>query len=265
MNKISISARIALLSASLLAPTAAVARTVTIPFSASNFSDPLDIDNPYFPLVPGTVFTYRAATPDGCEVDVMTVTNNTRAIAGITARVVHDVVSEGETCGKAEPVEDTLDFYAQDNSGNVWYMGEHSEDCEDGTCTLNEGSWEAGKDIFNIGQNAKAGIIMLAHPRSGDSYRQEFYPGHAEDEATITAVGITGRLKRPDAYRRTIDNCIVTKEFTDLEKGSIGFKTYCPGIGIILDVDHHGKVQRSELVSITSTAGALKFRTVPKH
>jgi hypothetical protein len=263
MLKLTLLGSIALVAA--LHPSTAAARTISIPFNASNFSHPLDIDNRYFPLPVGAVFIYKADTDEGCEVDRMVVTNNTRAIAGTTARVVHDVVSAGETCGSAVPIEDTLDFYAQDDSGNVWYMGEHSEDCEDGTCTLNEGSWEAGKDIFHIGQNAKPGIVMLAHPGSGDTYRQEFYPGHAEDQATVTAVGITARLKREDAYRRTFANCIVTKEFTALEKGAIGFKTYCPNIGIVLDIDHHGKVARSELTDFSSPADALRFRTPPKH
>jgi hypothetical protein len=257
------SARIALLSATTLAIAFTAqpldARTVTIPFSPSNFSDPLDIDNAYFPLVPITTFTYRAATPDGCEVTITTVTDTTEPIAGVTTRVVHDQAFDGETCSDVELVEDTFDYYAQDNAGNVWYFGEDTFDCEGaGNCTPGEGAWRAGVN------GAVPGIIMLANPRSGDSYRQELSPGIAEDQAKVTAVGVTEKMTRSDAFRRSYSNCIVTKEWTELERGAIEFKTYCPNIGNVLTVEHHGKIVRSELVSISGTASALKFRTVPR-
>lgn len=249
-------------AAALLVSTAAGARTVTIPFSPSSFSNPLDIDNPYFPLIAGTTFTSKSDTPDGCEVDVTTVTYVTRVIDGVTTRVVHDSVFDGETC-TTDPsalTEDTLDHYAQDNAGNVWYMGEDTFDCEGaGHCTPGEGGWIAG-----VG-GAHPGIIMLAHFRSGDSYRQEFLPGVAQDEALVTAVGVTAKMTRPDAYRSRYRNCIVTKEWTVLERGAIEFKTYCPDVGTVVTVEHHGKVVRSELTSISGTTNALKFRTPPKH
>src|SRR5678815_1664478 len=117
-------------SAALFTSSAAPARTVTIPFSASNFSDPLDIDNPFFPLIAGTTWTYKAETPDGCEVVITHVTNNTRVLAGVTTRVLHDQAFEGETCDDVELVEDTFDYHAQDDAGNVWYFGEDTFDCE---------------------------------------------------------------------------------------------------------------------------------------
>lgn len=243
---------------------AANARTISIDFSAANFSDPLTIDNTYFRLVSGTTFTYEAATKDGCETDVMTVTSDTRLIDGVTTRVVHDQVFEGDTCTTAPSAlaEDTLDYYAQDNAGNVWYFGEDSFDCEGaGNCTLSDTSWIAGASP----SDALPGIIMLANPQSGDTYYQEHAADVALDQATVTDVGVTARSTRDDAYRSSYSNCIVTKEFTTLEKGEIGFKTYCPDFGIVFDIDHHGPILRSELVSISSSANALKFRTVPKQ
>ena len=250
------------LAAAFLLPHAAIARTITIPFSASNFTDPLSIDNTYFPLIAGTTYTYKANTPDGCEVDVFAVTYDTRVIDGVTTRVVHDQVFDGDTCTTAPSAltENTFDYFAQDDSGNVWYFGEDTFECDGAAnCTPGEGGWIAG---INGGV---PGIAFLADPRSGDTYRQEFSPGVAEDQATVTAVGVTARPKRDDAYQSSYSNCIVTKEFTALEKGSIGSKTYCPGIGVVIDIDHHGKIERSELVSISGTLNALKFRTPPKH
>lgn len=249
------------LAAAALAAVPAHARTVTIPFSASNFSNPLDIDNVYFPLVAGTTFTYKAETADGCEVDVTTVTSDTQPIDGVTTRVVHDQAFEGETCTTAPSalVEDTLDYYAQDNAGNVWYFGEDTANCEGaGSCTPSSGSWRAGVD------GAQPGIIMLASRRSGDTYFQEFYPDHAMDQATVTAIGVSVTLRRPDAFSPgTFSNCIVTKEFTTLEKGSIEQKSYCPGVGLVTVDEHHGKLVHFELTS--GSADALRFRRVPKR
>lgn len=246
------------LSCAMLA-SSSLARSVSVDFSASNFSDPLDITNAYFPLSPGTTQVYKAETKEGCEVVVTTVTSDTRVIDGVTTRVVRDTAYEDETCttDASALVEDTLDYYAQDDDDNVWYFGEDSYDCALGTCPLNEGSWIAGESPAD----ALPGIIMLAQPRSGDTYYQEQAEDVAVDQATVTSTGITVKLKREDAYPPgTFTNCIKTKEFTDLEKGSTEFKYYCPNIGNVLVEEHHGAILVSEL---TSDADALRFRNVP--
>jgi len=242
--------------------TPANGTTVSIPFSSANFPDPLTIDNAYFPLIAGTTYTSTADTTDGCEVDVTMVTYDTRVIDSVTTRVVHDSVYDGASCTTAPAAltEDTLDYYAQDSSENVWYMGEDTFDCQGaGNCTPGEGGWIAGID------GAQPGIIMLASPQSGDRYKQEYLPGVAQDEALVTAVGVTAKMTRDDAYQSSYSNCIVTKEWTVLEKGAIEFKTYCPEVGVVLTEEHQGKVVRSELTSISGTANALKVRTPPKH
>ncbi|MCL6739902.1 hypothetical protein LZ518_01960 [Sphingomonas sp. RB56-2] len=243
----------------LIAPPAA-ARTIQISFNATDFSDPLDIDNVYFPLIPGTVFTYKGETPDGCEVVVTSVTGDTRTIAGVTTRVVHDTAYESDTCttDASALVEDTLDYYAQDNSGNVWYFGEDSFHCPIFTCDPSAGSWIAG--VAPAG--ALPGIIMPAQPRNGDTYFQERAAPVALDQATVKGTGVTVVLKREDAYPPgTFTNCIVTKEFSTLENGANEQKSYCPGIGNVAVDEHHGKVFRSELTGVSPDA--LRFRTVP--
>ena len=248
-------------AAALVIASPALSRTVNVAFSASNFSDSLDIDNAYFPLVAGTTQTYKAESGEGCEVVVTTVTSDTKVIAGVTTRVVHDTAYEGETCTTEASalVEDTLDYYAQDDVGNVWYFGEKTYACQIGTCPLGEGSWIAGEDPAD----ALPGIIMLAQPRSGDTYYQEQASDVALDQATVTSTGITVTLKRDDAFPPgTFTNCIKTKEFSDLEKGSTEFKYYCPNVGNVMVEEHHGAVFISEL---TSGADPLKFRTVPRQ
>lgn len=249
-------------AASLLGPSQAIAKRISIPFSSANFSDPLTIDHIYFPLVSGTTYTSKADTGDGCEVDVMTVSYDTQVIDGVTTRVVHDSVYDGAACTTAPKAltEDTLDYYAQDDAGDVWYMGEDTFTCQGaGNCSPSEGGWIGGVN------GAQPGIIMLAKPHSGDSYRQEYLPGVAEDQALVTAVGVTAKMTRDDAYQSSYSNCIVTKEWTVLEKGAIEFKTYCPDLGVVVTVEHHGKVVRSELTSVSGTANAMKFRRPPKH
>lgn len=251
------------IAATLLLSSASVATTIPTMFNAANFSNPLTIDNIYFPLVPGTTYISKADIGGGeCEVDVTTVTYDTRVIDGIDVRVVHDSVFDGATCTTAPAAltEDTFDYYAQDNAGDVWYMGEDTFDCQGaGNCTPGEGGWIGGVN------GAQPGIIMLASPRSGDRYRQEYLPGTAQDQASVMGVGVTAKMTRDDAYQSSYSNCIVTREFTVLEKGAIEFKTYCPNVGVVQTVEHHGKVVYSELTSISGRANALKFRTPPKH
>jgi hypothetical protein len=232
------------LVAGLLAPPASAA-TILPPFNPANFSNPLTIDNPLFPLVPNTTFVYKEDTPDGCELDRMSVTNQTQTIDGIMTRVVHDIVYVASSCNSRnfQKSEDTLDYYARDDSGNVWYMGEDTSDCVNNRCSPAEGSWRAGVD------GAKPGIIMWANPQKNLSYYQEYYPGHAEDQAVITAVGVPVIMQRPDAYRRSYVNCVETKESTRLEPGQIEYQDYCPNVGNVLTTEK-GKL-RSELVAIT--------------
>ena len=132
------------------------------------------IDNPLFPLTPGTTFIYEGQTEDGFEHDEVVVTHNTKVILGVTCVEVKDTVTVD---GALE--EQTLDWYAQDKAGNVWYFGENSLEYADGLVVGIGGSWTAGVD------GAKPGIIMKAHPKVGDEYRQEFSVGTAEDMAKV--------------------------------------------------------------------------------
>src|ERR687892_1460333 len=90
------------------------------------------IDNPYWPMSPGDKWVYRETDQEGALQRVeVTVTNRTKQIAnGVEARVVHDVVTE-----YGEPVEVTDDWYAQDQDGNVWYLGEDTTEYENGRPT----------------------------------------------------------------------------------------------------------------------------------
>lgn len=179
------------------------------------------IDNPYFPLVPGTTYVYEKQTPEGLERVETTVTDETIEILGVTCTTVHDV----ETLD-GEVVEDTLDWYAQDAQGNVWYFGELSMEVEDGLVVSLDGSFRAGED------GAQPGIIMLADPQPGDVYRQEFALREAEDAAAV--LSLTESISVPFG---AFDGCALTEDFTPLEPGNVENKFYAPGVGLVAELD----------------------------
>jgi hypothetical protein len=194
-----------------------------------------NVDNPYFPLPVGRQWVYR----EGHQRDVVTVTDRTKLIAaGVTARVVSDVVTE-----RGVPVEVTEDYYAQDARGTVWYLGEDTTEYEHGKPVSKEGSFEAG-----VG-GAQAGIAMPAHPRVGMRYRQEHFPGHAEDRAKI--VSLRERVKVPlRRYRRTL----MTVETNPLEPDVLEVKFYARGVGVVLAVGISGDLDREALVAMRAGA-----------
>ena len=140
-----------------------------------------EIDNPYWPMEVGSEWVYRETDQEGAEQRVeVTITNKTKRIAnGVEARVVRDVVTDTKT---NEAVEITDDWYAQDSDGNVWYMGEETAEYENGKLVTRAGSFEAGVD------GAQPGIIMPADPEVGQSYRQEYYKGKAEDAGAVLSL-----------------------------------------------------------------------------
>ena len=203
------------------------------PFEAASFVS--HVTNPYLFLVPGTVYRYRSETPEGLETNVVTVTSAHKPILGVSTTVVHDqVFLEGQLS------EDTFDWYAQDTDGNVWYFGEDSREIEDGQVVSTEGSWVAGE-----GDN-EPGIIMLAHPKVGVAYRQEIAPDVAEDMARVLSLKASA-----DVPYGSFDGCVETMEWSLIEHGIRERKTYCPGVGLVLEDQPRNGHIRNELVSIT--------------
>lgn len=249
----------------------ASASTVTIPFDADNFDNPTLITNQFLPLEVGAIFIYKSETPDGCEWSQVTVTNDTKDITvpgqeTIAVRVVEDFEYEDEDCGGINPdelVEKTFDWFGQDDVGNIWYFGEDTFNCDgENDCELGGGTWEAGKD------GALPGIIMLGDPDSGERYRQEFAEDVAEDWGMVMNLNGKVRLRSEDAFSPSeFGGCLVTKEWNDLQPGSVEQKTYCPTFGLVLIEEHSGKLVRFELTDDSSgiAGAALQFRKVPNQ
>lgn len=187
------------------------------------------IDNPYWPMTPGSRWVYR----EGAQRVTVTVTSRTKRVAsGIKARVVRDRVTED---GKL--VEDTLDWYAQDSKGNIWYLGEDTKEYENGKVTTTEGSWEDGRD------GARRGLIMPAKPRPGMRYRQEYYKGEAEDQAKV--LRLDASVTVPFG---SFDNVLKTRDYTRLEPDAAEHKYYVRGVGPVLAISLKSR-EREELVS----------------
>jgi len=196
------------------------------------------IDNRYFPLTPGTRSVYEGDTPDGRERIVVEVTQETKTILGVTTLVIRDTsMIDGQLA------EDTFDWYAQARDGTVWYFGEDTHEYKDGKVVSSKGSWEAGVD------GAQPGIIMQAEPKRGTTYRQEFYKGEAEDQATILS-----RRESVTVPAGNYDRVLKTKDFSKLEPELVEHKYYAKGVGVVLEIAVKGGPERIELVELTQPA-----------
>jgi hypothetical protein len=229
-----------ILSLALLAPlTHALAAngpgsrpTPTCPsFNASNFHNSTTINNRYFPLVPGTRFTYKGAAQKEPVVDIVTVTRNTPTINGINTIEVRDQVYESDVL-----TEDTLDWYAQDDQGNVWYFGELATQLPAGT---HDGSWTAGSN------GAQPGYIMEADPKVGDIYCQENAPGSAQDAAQVISVSAS----RSVPFGSYTGNVLQTKDYSLLEPKNEN-KFYGPDVGMLEAISITGPSEDIQLYAI---------------
>ena len=206
---------------------------------ASNFGS--SITNPYFPLAPGTAFQYVNRIIEGVDTSYeqteVSVSANTKIIAGVQCREVHDVVKVSGVV-----MEDTYDWYAQDKSGNVWYFGEHTKSMKDKNGSTMEGSWKAGE------QNACPGIIMWANPQmhTGEIYYQEFLAGTAEDQGQV--VNSNSKVSVPYGV---FTQCLKTKEFTNLEPGVTEYKYYAANVGLLKTEMTTGGNELEVLTSVT--------------
>jgi hypothetical protein len=201
--------------------------------STSGFSS--HVDNPWFPLKPGTVYTYRGTKDGKRSVDIVVVTSRVKTIQGAPCISVDDKLF---LAGRLE--ERTTDWYTQDRQGNVWYFGEATAELDrNGRVTSTEGTWQAGKN------GAIAGIYMPAHPRVGQSGRQEFYKGHAEDHFRV--LDLHAKVKVP---RAASNRALLIEEWTPLEPGVLDHKLYVHGIGTVLEQSVKGPNERNELVSV---------------
>jgi hypothetical protein len=177
------------------------------------------IDNPYMPLKPGTTFVYDGQTEKGNEHNEVAVSSETKIIMGVPCIVVQDTVMVDGVLEEA-----TTDWYAQDKEGNVWYFGEDSKDYENGEVVSTKGSWEAGVD------GALPGIVMESRSKEGDTYRQEYYKGEAEDWASVISLNESASVPW-GSYA----NLLMTNEWAALDNPPVyEHKYYASGVGLVM-------------------------------
>jgi hypothetical protein len=209
-----------------------------LPPAAVNPADfGVPIDNPYFPLAPGTRYRYETRGGGGArEVVTVEVTRRTKPILGVSTVVVRDTVRSPD----GTLVEDTYDWFAQDKAGNVWYFGEDTKEFSGGKVVTTAGSWQAGV------RGARAGVIMPAVPRVGDTFRQEYFKGEAEDMARVLSISERVRVVYGSAA-----GVVKTGDWTPLEPAVLEHKYYARGVGCVLTETVKGGSQRLELISVT--------------
>jgi hypothetical protein len=194
-----------------------------------------DVDNPWFPLPPGTTFVYAGRSDGAKALDVFRPSHRTKIIVGVRTRVVNDLVFEDGILQ-----ERTSDYYAQDRCGNVWYFGEDTAELDArGRVTSREGSWLAGVN------GAQPGVYMQAHPALGRAFRQEWSAGTAEDQFTVIAKHAEVRVPYG-----TFHDALRTQETTALEPGVIDNKFYARGIGEVVEVTLKGGDEKLVLVDV---------------
>lgn len=195
-----------------------------------------NVTNPWYPLTPGTTYSYRGLDEGDPVRDVVVVTDRTRVIDGVRTRIVFDRLFQGGAV-----VERTNDYFAQDSCGNVWYFGEDTAELnEAGKVTSTEGSWHSGVD------GAEPGVFMQARPHLGRHFRQEWLAGHAEDTFAVVDLATSVHVPAgsyPDALR--------TEETNALEPGVVDNKWYAKGVGDVQELTVHGPQEKLALVSVT--------------
>ena len=193
------------------------------------------VDNPYFPLTPGTVNVYTGTKDGKAALNVFAPTARTAVIDGVTTRVVEDRLYLD---GVLE--ERTSDYYAQDACGNVWYFGEDTATLDrHGRVISTEGSFHAGVN------GAQPGVFMEAASVVGHRFRQEWYAGHAEDVYRVLALNAPYTVPAGH-FKHTLR----TKETTALEPAVVDNKYYVAGIGEIAELAVKGPREKLALVEV---------------
>ena len=201
-------------------------------FSPAGFTSM--VDNPYFPLRPGTVLVYETRGGKAPDQDTVAVMRETRVILGVTALAVR---TRSYHAGKL--AADRRDWYAQDRKGNVWILARDAEEMRDSLVADTAGSWEAGQD------SVCAGIVMPAIPEVGTEYRQAYRRGVVEHLAEVLSLEAKAAV-----LNDTFTACVETEEWSPLERGVRERSVYAPGLGLALRRSATGMGEWTKLVKL---------------
>lgn len=194
------------------------------PFDPANFSNPTTIDNKYLPMVPGTKLILEGTADRGGGAQphrvIFIVTDLTKVINGVRTVVVFDRdIQDGQLA------ERELAFFAQDDEGNVWNVGEYPEEFEDGQLIGAPSTWIAGL------ADAEGGIHMHGTPTVGGPRYSQGYVESIEfwDCAKVLRKNLTVEVPA-GKYKHVL----LTDEVSPFDRGGGHQRKYhAPGIGIV--------------------------------
>ena len=199
-------------------------------FDSAVFEPPTAIDNKFFPLRPGAQFTFVGEANIGDEeprilphIVVFTVTDMTKIISGVETLVIREQDFAIDEEGEQFLVEEELAFFAQDEDGNVWSLGEYAEEFEDGEFVGAPSTWINGVD------DAQGGILVLRRQRRGTEYLQALVPS-----IEVADCGLVHRQGRIRVRGRVFQNVVVVRERDAFDpEGGIQQKYYAHGLGLV--------------------------------
>jgi hypothetical protein len=218
------------------------AAAILAPLDAHNFGDSAHITNNWLPYQVGSKYVYQGQIRNIPQVVETLVTQETRNIAGVEARVIWD-----RDIDNGQLVEETRDYVAQDKQGNVWYMGETTTHYVNGQLTDHADTWVAGE------KGAKAGILMPANPKvASRPYQTEYAKNVAEDRVRVMAMNqsVCTPLK-------CFQGALKVEDTSPLDPGAIEHKFYVPGVGLVKSIIVQGDTEESNLVSVTPAPARL--------
>jgi len=196
---------------------------------AMKFSHPRDIRNPLLPLA-YLKLDILEGTEGGQTIRIeRRVLPNKHKSFKIGGQTIDSLVMEDREIKNGALEEVTLDYFAQDDEGTVYYLGEDVDEYENGKVKGHSGAWLLGKDTKN------PGVIIPAHPKVGDKFKSEDVNKEIHEDDEVVSVGETVSVPAG-----TYENCVKVKEV--LADGKTEFKFYAPGVGVVREVVSDGDV-----------------------
>lgn len=216
--------------------------------SMATFTNPTKIDNKWFPLTPGTRWTWQGTSVDD-EGDeeahwiVFTVTDLTREVAGVQTVVCWDrdyVADVGSSFEDAELVEAELVFFAQDDDGAIWHFGQYPEEYDEGKL--------AGTPAWLHGiKDCKAGIHMPSNPQVGDP---KFAQGWAPSVPWTDRAFVYQDGQEVEVPAGKYSDVLVFDESCQEEPDAHALKYYAAGVGTV-KVGWRGTPSDREVLELT--------------
>ena len=189
--------------------------------SPPKFSHPRDITNPYLPLA-SLKHDILENKSERVERTARPEIHKTFEICGQTIEAL--TVEDREYDSAENLTEATLDYFAQDDDGNVYYLGEDVDTYKNGKVSGHSGAWLLGKDT------TIPGVLLPAHPQVGDKFSSENVPHITTEKDEVVSVSETMTVPAG-----TFHGCIKIKERAS--DGATEFKLYAPGVGVIAEMD----------------------------